>query len=160
IGSYDQIADVLARTDASGPPLRGIFHLAGVLQDGLVVHQDASSLENVMHAKARGAWNLHRLSLDRTLDHFVLFSSAAALFWSGGESNYAAANAFLDGLAELRVALGLPALSLQWGPWKEIGLISRDGLRTKHVSGLGLSAWETKEALRQLDRVVAIQGVV
>ena len=98
------------------PPLAGVIHAAGVLDDGVVTAQTAERLACVLEPKARGAWHLHRASLDRDLDLFVLYSSAAATLGSAGQSNYAAANGFVDGLAAHRQSLGLAATSVAWGP--------------------------------------------
>nr|MCU0685551.1 type I polyketide synthase [Polyangiaceae bacterium] len=103
-------------------PLRGIFHAAGVLEDGIVLQQSRERWQRVWAPKALGAWNLHRLSHSAPLDHFVLFSSATALLGNAGQSSYAAANALLDALARQRRAEGLPALSVQWGAWSEVGM--------------------------------------
>jgi len=120
--------DSLARALAEAPrPIRGVFHAAGVLDDGVITQQSAERLHRVMAPKTTGAVNLHVLLKDEPLDHFVLFSSVAALFGSPGQSNYAAANAFLDALAHERRRLGLPALAVNWGPWAEVGMAARLG---------------------------------
>jgi acyl transferase domain-containing protein/acyl-CoA synthetase (AMP-forming)/AMP-acid ligase II/aryl carrier-like protein len=106
-------------------PIRGVFHAAGVLDDGAIANQTPQRFERVMAAKLRGAWTLHRLSEDWPLDCFVLFSSAAAVLGSAGQANYAAANTGLDALAHLRRSLGLPALSVNWGPWATVGMATR-----------------------------------
>jgi acyl carrier protein len=103
-------------------PLRGIVHAAGVLDDGILLQQTVERFETVMAPKAQGSWHLHRQSEELPLDFFVCFSSVASLWGNGGQGNYAAANAFLDGLAHHRQALGLPALSINWGAWAEVGL--------------------------------------
>ena len=104
------------------PPLKGIVHSAGVLDDGVMMQQSEDRLAGVMAPKVAGAWNLHTLTRELPLDFFVCFSSVAAIFGSPGQSNYAAANVFLDALAHERRRLGLPALSINWGPWSEGGM--------------------------------------
>ncbi|HEX2091755.1 MAG TPA: SDR family NAD(P)-dependent oxidoreductase, partial [Longimicrobiaceae bacterium] len=103
-------------------PLRGVVHAAGSLDDGVLYLQDAARFAAVMAPKVAGAWNLHRLTLGLPLDFFTLFSSAASLLGSPGQGNYAAGNAFLDALAHHRRARGLPAVSINWGPWAEVGM--------------------------------------
>ncbi len=125
------IAPFLDATDDQ-PPLKGIFHLAGVLEDGLLVNQTWERFATVMAPKLAGSWNLHQLTQHLDLDHFVCFSSIASLMGSIGQSNYAAANAFLDGLAHHRRRLGLPALSLNWGPWAEAGMASQLDARSQN----------------------------
>ena len=117
----EQMAHVFEQIERSHPPLRGIIHGAGVLDDGTLQHQTWERFERVMQPKVEGAWHLHQLSQSLTLDFFILFSSAAALLGPLGQANHAAANAFLDGLAYQRRAQGLPALSINWGPVSEIG---------------------------------------
>ncbi|MDN0195762.1 type I polyketide synthase [Streptomyces sp. S.PNR 29] len=99
--------------------LAGVVHAAGVTDDGVVSALDHGRLSAVLHPKVRGAWNLHRLTADLGLRMFVLFSSASATLGAAGQGNYAAANAFLDALAEHRHAQGLPATSLAWGLWEQ-----------------------------------------
>jgi len=107
------------------PPLRGVVHAAGVLADGILLQMDPARFRAVMAPKVDGAWNLHVLTAGRALDFFVLFASAAGVLGSPGQGNYAAANAFLDALAHHRQARGLAALSIDWGPWSEVGLAAR-----------------------------------
>jgi acyl transferase domain-containing protein len=114
----------LARTGADLPPLRSVFHAAGVLADGVLTGTTWDRFARVLAPKVAGAWNLHRLTAEIPLDAFVLFSSAAAVLGSPGQGSYAAANAFLDALASHRRAHGLPALSVSWGAWDEVGMAS------------------------------------
>src|SRR5207248_5343595 len=107
-----RLAAVLTDAERTMPHLRGVFHAAGILDDGILLQQDRGRFRAVLTPKLAGGWNLHELTADRPLDHFVLFSSAAALTGSPGQGNYAAANASLDALAHWRRANGLPALSV------------------------------------------------
>ncbi|WIM86738.1 SDR family NAD(P)-dependent oxidoreductase [Candidatus Mycobacterium wuenschmannii] len=121
----DALASVLDSIRADMPPLRGVVHAAGILDDGILARLDDQRVRAVMAPKVDGAWNLHTLTRDADLDFFVLFSSAAGLLGSPGQAHYAAGNAFLDALAWHRRAEGRPALSIDWGPWAEVGLVNR-----------------------------------
>ncbi|CAI7975413.1 phthiocerol/phenolphthiocerol synthesis type-I polyketide synthase C [Frankia sp. Hr75.2] len=144
---------VLARIDADPPPLRGVIHAAGLLDDGVLLQLDAARFERVAAPKVRGAWNLHEATLSRTLDFFVLFSSGASLLGSPGQGNYAAANAFLDALAEHRAAVGLPAMAVGWGPWSEIGLAARPDRGGRLALG-GLDSLTPAQGLAALGRLM------
>ncbi|MBE9571658.1 MAG: amino acid adenylation domain-containing protein, partial [Proteobacteria bacterium] len=102
--------------------LRGIFHLAGVLDDGTLIQQDWTRFEKVMAPKILGAWNLHVLTKEKHPEIFIMFSSIASLLGSPGQGNYAAANAFMDGLAHYRQGNRLSGISINWGPWADTGM--------------------------------------
>src|SRR4029079_4278167 len=118
----EDVARLIEEIQRDRPPLRGVIHAAGVRDDGVIGQQTWGRLSTVFAPKVAGAWNLHAHTRDLPLDFFVLFSSAASVFGSAGQSNYAAANAFLGALARERRRLGLPATSISWGPWAEGGL--------------------------------------
>ena len=125
VSNESDLARALSEIRDTMPPLRGIIHAAGVLDDHLLLNQDADSFRRVLAPKVLGAWNLHLLTADLPLDFFVVFSSVASVLGSPGQANYAAANAFLDGLAHDRRSKGLPCLSINWGPWAEVGMAAR-----------------------------------
>jgi acyl carrier protein len=132
--------------DEAGTPLRGIIHAAGTADDGTLPHQSWPRFQAVLAAKVAGSINLHLETRGRPLDFFVLFSSAAALLGSPGQTSYAAANAFLGALAHLRRAEGLPATAIAWGPWEGLGL-AREAGALGRMSALGVPPLEPRQAL-------------
>ncbi|NER47858.1 MAG: alpha/beta fold hydrolase [Symploca sp. SIO1A3] len=125
VSEAEQVAKVLAQIEQSLPPLRGVIHAAGIIDDGILLQQTWERFRRVMAPKVQGAWHLHNLTQNQPLDFFILFSSAAALLGSPGQSNYGAANAFLDALAHYRRAQGLPGMSINWGIWSNIGVATK-----------------------------------
>ncbi|MFI7207922.1 amino acid adenylation domain-containing protein [Micromonospora aurantiaca] len=108
-----------------GPDLRGVFHCAGALDDGIFLGQTPERFAAVLRPKVDGAWNLHRHTRERDLDFFVMFSSLASLIGYPGQAGYGFANGLLDALARHRHQTGLPALSVSWGSWAASGMMSR-----------------------------------
>ncbi len=152
-----QLSAFLDEFRAEGwPPIRGVVHTAGVLQDGLLVQLDAAALNTVLRPKVMGGWLLHRLLEDAPLDFFILFSSAGSLLGQPGQGNYAAANAFLDALAHRRRAQGQPALSINWGAWAELGFADTPGGRrlATRLARLGIRSIAPEQALEVLERLL------
>ncbi|HLK58329.1 MAG TPA: aminotransferase class I/II-fold pyridoxal phosphate-dependent enzyme [Chthonomonadaceae bacterium] len=139
VAKENDVARLLEACRAQGP-LRGIVHAAGVLDDGVLQKQSAERFERVMAPKVHGAWHLHRQTLGQDLDFFVPFSSIAALMGSPAQSNYAAANAFMDALAHHRRQRGLTGLSINWGPWAEIGMAAQLSLRGQGIEKLDVES--------------------
>ena len=142
------------------PPLKGIIHAAGVIDDGVLLHQDWSSFSRVMAPKVKGAWNLHVLTREMELDFFVLFSSAVSLLGNSGQGSYAAANAFLDALAHHRHRQGLPALSIDWGAWSEVGMAAALGESVKRrMISKGMGFITLDEGLHAFEKVAQLSCV-
>ena len=135
--------------------LAGVIHAAGTLEDGLVIHQSWSNLQKVMQPKIAGAWNLHQLTKEMDLDFMVYFSSAAALLGISGQASYGAANSFMDALANFRRAHGLPALSINWSPWAQSGMVASQTDETRqHWKEHGLLEIESTQGLEFLERAL------
>ena len=160
VADTDKLAELFAVIVQDMPPLKGVFHCAGLLADGMLQNQDWPRFRQVMVPKVNGAWNLHRLTQALSLDFFVLFSSAAALLGTAGQGNYAAANAFMDGLAHYRRAQGLPALSVNWAAWGEIGMAAKLEDRVAHDGLTAIAPRLGFQALRQLLRQHPVQAMV
>ncbi|HLF25993.1 MAG TPA: SDR family NAD(P)-dependent oxidoreductase [Anaerolineae bacterium] len=153
VANHDELAAVFDQIKQSLPPLRGVIHAAGILDDGILLQQTAERFQAVLSPKVRGAYNLHQLTRHAPLDFFVMFSSIAATLGTPGQSSYAAANAFLDGLAHHRRALGLPALSINWGPWGAIGLAAQ-GDRVERLAEQGIDSLTPDEGLNVFERLL------
>ncbi|WP_141592152.1 type I polyketide synthase [Myxococcus sp. AB056] len=145
---------VLGEVAAEMPPLRGVFHAAAVLDDGVLVNLTAERLRTVMEPKVHGAWHLHTLTASAPLEHFVLFAAAGSLLGSPGQGNYAAANVFLDALAAYRRGLGLPALSVDWGAWAGVGLAAAAEARGERITQRGVDTMPPSQALEALSRIL------
>jgi acyl transferase domain-containing protein/acyl-CoA synthetase (AMP-forming)/AMP-acid ligase II/acyl carrier protein len=153
VANREQVAAVLATAARMLPPIRGVIHAAGVLDDAALAQQTPERYRTVAGPKIAGAWNLHELTASLPLDFFVCFSSAASVLGSPGQANYAAANAFLDALAHFRRAGGLPALSINWGPWSAVGMAAHGaGTRLARRGMESLSPAQGVEALSRLLR--------
>ncbi|WP_293112382.1 type I polyketide synthase [Moorena sp. SIO4G3] len=122
ISQADSVTTLIAETDI---PLRGVVHVAGVLDDGMLRDQTQKRFAKVMAPKVQGAWNLHQLTKEMPLDFFVCFSSMTSVLGTIGQGNYAAANGFMDALCHHRQGLGLPAVSINWGAWSTSGMATR-----------------------------------
>ncbi|MEU0486483.1 SDR family NAD(P)-dependent oxidoreductase, partial [Streptosporangium sp. NPDC006013] len=152
----DQVADLLAGIDA-GHPLTAIIHTAGVLADGTIPSLSAERLESVLRPKVDAAWHLHELTQDMDLAGFVVFSSMAGVMGNAGQGNYAAANAFVDALAQLRRAQGLSGLSLAWGLWEqETGMTGGLGaIDLRRMARAGMPALSAEQGLAVFEAATA-----
>ncbi|XTZ15513.1 SDR family NAD(P)-dependent oxidoreductase [Micromonospora echinospora] len=155
VADPDALAGVLAEIAATLPPLRGIVHAAGVLDDGVLAQQTWSRFAGVLAPKVAGGWNLHLLTRDLPLDFLVFCSSVAALLGSAGQSSYVTANTFLDTLAHYRRARGLAATSVDWGPWADGGMAARlDDRQRQRLAAQGFRAMPAEEATDALGRLL------
>jgi len=154
VGQESEVARLLDRIRAELSPLAGIVHLAGVLDDALLGQLTVERFRTTLAPKAFGAEYLDRMTKNDDLDFFIVSSSVSSLFGSPGQSNYATANALLDGLVAQRRAQGLPATGVNFGPWGQGGMASSEAA-TANISAQGLIPLEPSAALAALAEVVA-----
>jgi acyl transferase domain-containing protein len=147
------VADLLGIISQEMPPLRGIINSAVVLDDATLVKLNRNRFFSVMPPKVDGSWHLHELTRDLPMDFFVLYSSAASLIGSPGQGNYAVANAYVDGLAHHRRGLGLPALGINWGHWRNTGRVAKAD-RDLRLEERGFAGFEPHDAFAILGQLL------
>ncbi|WPB81675.1 type I polyketide synthase [Archangium violaceum] len=152
-----ELESALAGISGRLPPIRGVVHSAGVIDDGLLMQLTPERFARVFASKVFGGWNLHRALQGVELDFFVLFSSAASLIGSAGQASYVAANAFLDGLAHHRRAAGLPGLSLNWGAWAEVGAAADEQIQ-RRMEQLGFGVIPVGDGLQVFEQALGLGG--
>lgn len=152
VSNRSDVTKTLSAIRKNMPRLRGIFHLAGLLDDALIGNQTWDRCEPVIQSKGLSAWILHEETLQDDLSFFVLFSSIASMIGSAGQSSYAMANSILDDLAKYRHYRGWPALSIHWGPWSGEGMANRQGhIVQRRWERLGIGLLSPRDALESLD---------
>ena len=155
ISQKEDVSQILEKIEASLPALKGVIHAAGVLDDALLLNMNWEQFKRVMVPKVEGAWHLHDLTQEKPLDFFVCFSSMASLLGSPGQGNYAAANAFMDGLVHHRRSIGLPGLSINWGPWSQGGMASRlDNQHLSRIQTQGITPITPEQGLQVLTKLL------
>jgi acyl transferase domain-containing protein/thioesterase domain-containing protein/acyl carrier protein len=153
VADAKSLQSAVAQLPTDAPPLRGVFHAAGVLADGIISDMTLEQFDRAMAPKVEGAWNLHEATLDSPLDFFVMFSSVASVLGSPGQANYAAANAYLDALAHARHAQGRPATAINWGPWAGAGMAVEAG-RDDAVKSRGMALIDPESGLELLGKLM------
>lgn len=154
ITNEQAVADVVAKINATMPPLKGIIHGAVVLDDGFIIDMNRDRFVTSFNAKVGGALNLHKYTKDLNLDFFLSFSSISALIGNAGQANYVAANTFLDQFARYRKANGLNATTINLGVLGEVGVAARDANVTAVLESGGIYGFTTQQALNGLDIVI------
>ena len=150
VGKEDEVRHLISEIQTKHPPLVGVFHTAGVLDDGMLEELTQEQLDIVLQPKAMGAWYLHQHTRELPLHCFVLFSSVSALVGKPGQGNYVAANAFLDQLAHSRRSEGLPGLSLNWGVLAQVGMAARQKVEDR-LARIGIGSFTPDEAMQMMD---------
>ncbi|MEL7407029.1 MAG: SDR family NAD(P)-dependent oxidoreductase [Cyanobacteria bacterium J06558_2] len=150
ITDYNALQNIVGAIRES--PLRGVIHAAGILDDSAIQNMTWLQMERVLQPKVTGAWNLHNLTQDTNLDFFILFSSAVSLLGSPGQGNHVAANSFLDSLAHYRQSLGLPAMSINWGTWSDVGAAA-EKQADQRLSQMGVNAIAPKSGIAILEQL-------
>ena len=153
VSDYEELKNILEQTTL--PPLRGVIHAAGILDDGMLSGQNWQRVEKVMAPKVTGAWNLHQLTADKALDFFVMFSSAASVLGNRGQGNYAAANAFLDSLAHYRQQQGLVATTINWGPWAQGGMAMSSATIQNNLEKQGFKPIQSSDGLKLMEQIIS-----
>lgn len=154
VSKEDALASCLSNIKEQMPPIKGIVHCAGILADSLLASFSWEQFLLAFDAKVKGAWNLHQLTLDSHLDFFVLFSSAASVLGNQGQANYSAANAFLDQLAQFRRTLHLPATSINWGPWSDVGMLETDPVAKEHLKRQGFELIPINDGFAAMEQAI------
>ncbi len=145
---------------ATGPrPLAGIIHGAAVIIDGFLGQMDETSVTSVLRPKTMGAWNLHRAveQTGQSLDFFVQFSSLAQVMGSSGQSNYVAANSFLEAISHYRSGRDLSGQTMHWGALADSGFVSRSDSMTTYLESMGMAPITDEDALDGLERLLGLE---
>jgi len=164
VADAEQVARVIAEVQARLPALRGVVHAAAVIEDRTLARLTEPEFWAPVRPKLLGAWNLHAATRGIALDFFALYSSLGALLGSPGQAAYSAGNAFLDALARARVAEGLPATSVQWGPHAEVGMTTALGDGGARLAAHGMAHFTPADGCALFGRAIAgapaVVGVV
>lgn len=158
ITSYQGLSKLIMEVETALPPVRGVVHAAGVLDDGAFLNLTADQIEKVIAPKLQGAWNLHQYFEKRTLESFVLFSSGASVLGTAAQGNYTAANMAIDQLAQMRTARGLAALAINFGNIGEIGLAAADIKRGERLKEQGMGVFKPADLPRYFDALFDLPG--
>ncbi|MEM6365648.1 MAG: SDR family NAD(P)-dependent oxidoreductase, partial [Planctomycetota bacterium] len=153
VADPDSLDSALGRLPEDFPAITDVYHAAGVLDDGSMMEMTSTKLRKPMSSKIQGTWNLHSWSRKRDLRRFVLFSSIASTLGSPGQSNYAAANGFMDALARHRRVQGLPATSIAWGPWADAGMATGDA-QDANLKSRGLSSLSPDQSFELMHELI------
>ncbi|RHZ73806.1 hypothetical protein CDV55_100878 [Aspergillus turcosus] len=154
IADQAQLSEVIADCARSMPPIKGVIQSAMVLRDSIFEHMSWSDYNTAIQPKVQGTWNLHKEFENAALDFFVILSSISGFGGNSGQANYAAGGTFQDALARYRASLSLPAVSLDLGMVKSVGVVAETKQLAEHLSRLGLRPLEEDEVLRLIESAI------
>lgn len=154
ISNLEVMKDIFADAKNRLAPIKGIFHGAMVLDDGFLMDMDRSRFNTVVNPKVQGALNLHEVSKDIDLDFFISFSSISSVIGNAGQSNYVAANAFLDAFAHFRRSQGLKATTINLGVLSQVGVVARNADVGHLLEGAGIKGFSTQMALEAIEAII------
>jgi len=151
VSQQDDVNGMFARIKHELPPLAGVFHCAGTIEDSLLIDSTAEQMHRILAPKVCGTWLLDQQTHEIALDYFVLFSSASTVLGTPGQSSYAMANSFMEGVAKLRQSKGLAASCVHWGAWHKLGMTAESNNETMH----GRKTIQTKEGVEILSSLMS-----
>jgi acyl transferase domain-containing protein/acyl carrier protein len=153
VADYEAMTKVFDSIDNEMPSLKGVFHAAGLIEPGSLNKLDMETFGRIISPKTEGAWNLHLLTRSRRLNWFVMFSSASSLIGLSGQASYVAGNTFLDFLANYRKKLKLPALSINWGVMKDVGMVANMAELDKFAKAEGFESITMSDSLKVFEKI-------
>ncbi|HEV3220791.1 MAG TPA: SDR family NAD(P)-dependent oxidoreductase [Candidatus Acidoferrales bacterium] len=154
VSDEQQLSAAVRSVAGTMPAIRGVIHMAMVMEDAPIPQMTPERMRKVMAPKIQGAWNLHELTRNLEMDFFVMFSSVATVLGGPGQSNYVAANAFMDSFAEYRRACGLPALTVSWGAVGDAGYVFENPVLMQKLAQAGAKAVPIKTLLKALEELL------
>lgn len=148
ISDHIALIQAIDRCKAVFPEIKGVIHSAGVTDDATLETLTDKQIQSVMKVKAIGAWNLHNALISNSLDFFICYSSITSMIGNSSQANYAAANAFVDGLMQYRRGLGQKGLSINWGVIEDVGMVAKDERLRAHLENMGIKGILSQKGLR------------
>lgn len=148
ISDHIALIQAIDRCKAVFPEIKGVIHSAGVTDDAAIETLTDKQIQSVMKVKALGAWNLHNAFINNSLDFFICYSSVTSMIGNSSQANYAAANAFVDGLMQYRRGLAQKGLSINWGVIEDVGMVAKDERLRAHLERIGIKGILSQKGLR------------
>ncbi len=153
VASYPQMKGVFNEIAEVMPDIKGIVHAAGLIKANRIKDLAVDEFQHILSPKQEGTWNLHQLSKNLALDHFILFSSASSLIGLSGQGSYVAANSFIDFFAHFRNKLGLPAMAINWGVIKDVGMVANEENLDNYARAEGFIPFKMDQGIDMLEKI-------